>query len=157
MVMHMNSPNMNFLINCGMMVNGIQNTARRRSLILRFSRNTFVTVLILWFCAKVSITSPFPTTLNMKIILYSEILIYPFWSNSDWERIIVPLERGDTLSLIKMSIAAVDSDIFSVSMLVQKSATREEEKNEIFQGWNWISTVIECPCFFLIACPLFTS
>lgn len=83
MVMHMNSPNMNFLINCGMMVNGIQNTARRRSLILRFSRNTFVTVLILWFCAKVSITSPFPTTLNMKIILYSEILIYPFWSNSD--------------------------------------------------------------------------
>ena len=71
------APKINSCRSVGTNVKGIQNTARRRSLILRFKRNTLVTVLILLFCIKVSITKVLPTTDSKKIILYRGILTAP--------------------------------------------------------------------------------
>jgi uncharacterized radical SAM superfamily protein len=82
MVMHINGPNIKFFIIIGTRVKGIQKTARRRSLIAKFNRNTLVTVLILLFCTNVKITRPFPITARMKIVLYIPIAIFVEVSSS---------------------------------------------------------------------------
>ena len=74
---HMVAPKIKSCRSVGTNVKGIQNTASRRSLILKFKRNTLVTVLILLFCIRVNITSVLPTTDSKKIRLYNGILTAP--------------------------------------------------------------------------------
>ncbi len=75
--MHITSPKMKFLSSVGTRVKGMQNTASNRSLILKLSKNTLVTVLILLFCIKVRITNVFPTTESRNIMVYNGILTSP--------------------------------------------------------------------------------
>lgn len=131
MVTHMNSPKMKFLMSCGMMVKGIQRTARSRSLTLRFSRNTLVTVRILWFWTRVKITNPLPTTLSIKMIEYRVIRMYPSWSNSGC-LLIVLLYRGNTLSLSTFS--SVVKDIFSDAMVLEAKPNEILEAKQMNQG-----------------------
>ena len=65
---HMWGPKMKFLMNKGIRVKGIQNTARSKSLTARFNKNTLVTVLIRLLRIKVKITNRFPVTAKMKIV-----------------------------------------------------------------------------------------
>lgn len=89
MLTQMNSPKMKFWSMMGMMVKGMQNTARSRSLTDRFSKNTFVTVRIPLFCMSVIITSRLPTTDNTNIrtyrgiVMMSEVCRGGDW-NGDW-------------------------------------------------------------------------
>lgn len=60
----------------GIVLKGIHSIAMNKSLMARFSKNTFVTVLIRLFWTNVKITSMFPTTDNTKMRQYNGISIF---------------------------------------------------------------------------------
>lgn len=71
-------PNMNSRRSVPTSVNGIQKVPRSRSLIARFSKKTFVTVLILLSRTKVRMTNPFPRMHSKNKMPYNGILTCPF-------------------------------------------------------------------------------
>lgn len=117
MLTQMNPPKMKFWSMMGMMVKGMQNTARSKSLTDKFSKNTFVTVRIPLFWTSVIITSRFPTTDNTNIRTYRGIVtMLEVCRGGDWKGDWGEGRRVElSISVVKFTIVWLESkDISSM-------------------------------------------